>query len=64
MILFPYAHTCTHVSPEDVVGVGSDVSGQAKVTDLGNSTLSQQDVSGCQVSVDALHTHTHTMRMH
>lgn len=44
----------THVALDDVVAVRVDVSGQAEVADLCHSSLSQEDVPGSQISVDAL----------
>lgn len=44
----------TYVAFDYIVGVRGDVSGQAKITDLCYSSLSQQDISGSQVSVDTL----------
>lgn len=48
----------TYISFDHIVGVGGDVPGQAEITDLCHSALSQQDVSGCQVSVDTLQKQT------
>lgn len=44
----------TYVAFDNIVRVCGDVSGQAKITDLCHSSLSQQDISGSQVSVDTL----------
>ena len=38
----------THVASEHVVGVGGDVPGQAKVTDLGHPAAGQQNVSAAR----------------
>ena len=50
----------THVSPEHITGVSSDVSSQAEVADLRHPAVSQQNVSGCEIPVDTLHTQTNT----
>lgn len=44
----------TYVAFHDVVGVRVDVSGEAEITDLCYPSLSQEDISGGQISVDAL----------
>lgn len=44
----------TYVSFDHIVRVCGDVSGQTKVTDLCHSALGQEDIPGCQISVDAL----------
>lgn len=44
----------THVSFADVVRVFVDVPGQAEVTDFDNVVVREQNVSGRQISVDAL----------
>lgn len=44
----------TYVAFDYIVGVLCDVSGQAKITNLSYSSLSQKDISGSQVSVDTL----------
>lgn len=44
----------THVSFADVVGVFVDVPGQAEVTDFDHVVVGEQNVSGRQISVDAL----------
>ena len=44
----------TYISFDYVVGVCGDVPGQAKITDLCHSSLCQEDIPCCQVSVDTL----------
>lgn len=44
----------TYAAFGHVVGIMHDVSGQAKVTDLHNFPLCQEDVAGSQVPVDTL----------
>lgn len=44
----------TYISSYNIVGVMFDVSSEAKVTDLHLSTKCHQNISGCQVSMDAL----------
>lgn len=43
-----------HVSFDDVVGVVHDVSSQSEITDLGHSTVGEENVSGRHISVNAL----------
>ncbi len=50
----------THIASEHIAGISGDISCQPKVTDLRHPAVSQQNVSGCKIPVDALHTHTHT----
>lgn len=44
----------TYAAFGDVVGVVHDVSGQAKVADLDQFTLTDQHIPGSQIPVDAL----------
>lgn len=44
----------TYAAFWDVVGVMHDVSGQAKVTDLHKFALTDQHISGCEVTMDTL----------
>lgn len=44
----------TYISFHHVVGVGGDVPGQAKITDLRQPSFSQEDISGSEVSVNTL----------
>lgn len=44
----------TYIAFDYIVGVHVDVSCQAKITDLCYSSLSQEDISCSQVSVDTL----------
>lgn len=50
-----------HISFTDVIGVFIHVSGQPKVTYLHHVVLRKEDVSGCQVPVDALQTQSSIM---
>ena len=54
----------THISLADVVGVFVDISGEAKVTDLDHVVLWEQDVSGCQISVDTLQSNQDNSQSH
>ncbi len=45
---------CTYTAFGDVVVVMHDVSGQSKVTDLGQFALTDQDVSCCQIPMHTL----------
>ncbi len=49
----------THIATEHIAGISCDVSCQPKVTDLRHPAVSQQNVSGCKIPVDALHAHRH-----
>lgn len=53
----------TDVSPDDVIFVLLKVSGQTKITDLQQLPLTDQDVPGCQVSVDTLRDTQHLDNM-
>lgn len=48
LCLFP------HISFDHVVGIIHDVSCQSEITDLGHSTVGEQNVSGRHISVNAL----------
>lgn len=50
----------TDIAPKHVAGVSGDISSQAKVTDLCHPAVSQQNISGCKIPVDTLHTNTHS----
>lgn len=53
-----------YVAFPDVVGVFVYVSGQAEVTDLHDVALWQENVPGCQVSMDTLRIHTRSHTHH
>lgn len=48
----------THAAFRDVVGIMHDVSGQAKVTDLHQFPLTDQNIPGGEVTVNALWSNT------
>lgn len=51
----------TDISLNDVTVIIANVSGQTEVADLCNTTISQQDIPRCYVSVDTLN---HTGEAH
>lgn len=44
----------TYIAFDNIVAVRRDVPGKSKVTDLGHPAFGEQNVPGCQVSVDTL----------
>jgi len=44
----------TYAALGDIVGIMHDVSSQPKVTDLHDFSLSQEDITSCQVTVHTL----------
>ena len=44
----------THVSFDHIIRIILDVSGETKITNLCDSTMSKEDISGCQVSMNTL----------
>lgn len=46
--------TATHAAFRDVVGIMHDVSGQAKVADLHQFALTDQDIPSSKITMDAL----------
>lgn len=46
--------TATHAAFRDVVGIVHDVSGQAKIADLHQFSLTDQDVPSSKITMDAL----------
>lgn len=55
---------CTYAAFGDVVGVMHDISGQAKVTDLHKFALTDQHVSGREVTMDTLWRNSAEYRLH
>lgn len=53
------ATSLPYIALHHVVGVVHDVSRQTKVTDLGHSVVSQEDIASSHVSVNALESRTH-----